>query len=240
MGDFFSTTPNPVMQLYSLQHLIPVLLCIVLVVLVFKYRVQIRNLKNEKYIRYTFIAILILSEISIALWRGLTGTYNITHTLPLHLCSFSALMIEIVMITKSRKIMDYIYYISIGGAFIAMVYPDLRFSFTQFRYLEFFIFHIVIVVSIFYMVFVHRLIPSKSALWKSFISVHVLAIPIVIFNSIVGGSYWMLVHTSVPLLKQLFGPWPQYIIGLEILLFVLFGINYVITYFVVYRRKDQI
>jgi len=181
-----------------------------------------------------------LSEISIALWRGITGTYNITHTLPLHLCSFSAIAIEIVMITKSQKIMDYIYYISIGGAFIAMVYPDLRFSFTQFRYIEFFLFHIVIVVSIFYMVFVHQLLPSRVSLVKSFVVVHVLAVPIILFNSMVNGSYWMLVNTSVPLLEELFGYWPRYIVGLEILLVVLFSINYLITYFVVERNRKNI
>lgn len=240
MSDFFSTTPNPVMELYSLQHIIPLVLTVLFVYLVYKYRAQLRVYKYEKCIRVTFITILILSEISIALWRGLTGTYDISHTLPLHLCSFSAFMIEIVMITKSKRIMEYIYYISIGGAFIAMVYPDLRFSFTQFRYIEFFVFHIVIIVSIFYMVFVHRLIPSIHSLWKSFVAVHVLAIPMIIFNTIVGGSYWMLVHTSVPLLRELFGPWPNYIIGLELILLVLFGVNYLITYFVVYRKKDLI
>jgi len=225
------------MKLYSLQHLVPLFLTVFLVFMVYKFRDNLRGFKYESWIRFSLITILVLAEVSIALWRGITGTFNITHTLPLHLCSFSAFAIEIVLLTKSKRIMDYIYYISVGGAFIAMFYPDLRYSFTQFRYLEFFIFHITIIISVFYMVFVHKLMPSASALWKSALVVHLLAIPIIIFNYIVDGSYWMLVNTSVPLLRTIFGEWPKYIIGLELLLVVLFGLNYLITRFLIISAK---
>lgn len=240
LNSFFATEPDPVMRLYSLEHIIPLLLCIFLVVMIYRYRKFFRNWKYEKYFRFSLFILLILSEITIAVWRGMTGTYDITHTLPLHLCSFSAIVIEIVLLTKSQKIMDYVYYVSISGAFVAMVYPDLRFSFLQYRYWEFFVFHVLIVFSTFYMVFVHKLIPSKKSFFKGILVIHIISIPIIIFNSIVNGSYMMLVNTSVPLLVELFGEWPRYILGLEVLLAVLFAMNYLITYFFVYRNKQFI
>ncbi|QVK20476.1 TIGR02206 family membrane protein [Mycoplasmatota bacterium] len=238
LPNFFSTEPDPKMTLYSLEHIIPLLITIVLVILLYYKRNFFKSWKYEKHFRIFLVIFLIFCEITIVLWRGLTGTYNITHTLPLHLCSFSALAIEIVLITKSKKIMDFVYYISIGGAFIAMFYPDLRFTHLQYRYWEFFIFHILIIFSTYYMVFVHDLVPSKNSILKSMLIVHIIAIPIIVVNTLIDGSYMMLVNTSVPLLVDLFGEWPKYIIGLELLLIGLFSVNFIITYLFIYRNKQ--
>ncbi|XMB87009.1 TIGR02206 family membrane protein [Mycoplasmatota bacterium WC44] len=240
LSSFFATKPDPVMNLYSIEHIIPLILCIIFVSVMYRNRRFFREWKYEKHFRISLVSLMIFCEITIILWRGLTDTYNITHTLPLHLCSFSAIAIEIVLLTKSQKIMDYVYYISISGAFVAMFYPDLRYSYVQYRYWEFFIFHVLIVFSTFYMVFVHKLVPSKISAFKCLFVIHIISIPIIIFNTMVDGSYMMLVNTSVPLLVKQFGEWPNYILGLELLLLVLFAINYVITYFVVYQNKQFI
>ena len=240
LSGFFTTVADPKMKHFSVMHILPIVLTIIIIILVYKYREELRNYKNERYIRYGLVAVLIISELSIQIWRLVTDTVDIGSTLPLHLCSISAISLSVSLLTKNQKLFNYVFYIASSSAIAALVYPDVLFVFPTFRYLEFFILHGALLIGVFYLVYVQKLVPEKNSLFKAAILLHIIAVPMGFFNHFVGARYWMLVNTELQLLKDLFGEWPRYIIGLELLVAVLFVLTFCMKYFFVQRLEDRI
>lgn len=237
---FFSTEANPKLQLFTLPHLIPIILIIISIILIARNKEFFRNWKYEKHFRYTLAISLFLCDMSILIWRLSTHTFSIKYSLPLHLCTFSIYASIFMLLKINKKVFDYIFYFAMAGALMALLSPDLRFSYTQFRYYEFMIAHGLILVSIMYMLFVYDFIPRFDAVIKSFLVVQVLGILLIPFNTLTGGTYMMIVNKTPNAVLDKFGPWPYYVIGLEILLILLFLISYLIIYIFIFRNKENI
>lgn len=240
MLTFFSSIPNePKFNIMSLSHIIPLVILIALIILLVNNRESIRKYKNEKYIRYGLAATLIISDLSIYIWRFSTDTFTIKSSLPFHLCTITAYLLAYILVTKNEKLFKYVFYAGLAGAIMALGYPDFgRFNFTQYRYYEYFIIHLALVVGLLYMVLVHRFIPRKDSLVKSIIAVHIYAIVFIIpFNYLTGGTYMMLVNTPQGV-QNLVGAWPGNIFILEFLMLLLLGIAYLSTYLLVLRKEQ--
>jgi hypothetical integral membrane protein (TIGR02206 family) len=239
MNGFFSAEPNlPRFTLFSLQHIIPLVILITLVALLFLYKDKIKAYKNEKYIRYTIAAILLISDLSIYVWRISTNTFNVSSSMPLHLCTITAYVLMYVLVSKNQRIFNILFYAGFAGAIMALVNPEFGgFNYTQYRYYEFMIIHSALVIGLLYMVVITGFIPKFDALVKSYVAVHLYALIIVIpVNYLVDGTYMMLVNSTVDILNIL-GPWPMSAIVLEVLLLVLFGLSYGLTYLLVLRKE---
>jgi hypothetical integral membrane protein (TIGR02206 family) len=127
-----------------------------------------------------------------------------------------------------------------AGALMALLTPDLRFSFTQYRYYEFMIVHGLIMFSIMYMLFVYDFVPGFDSLKKSFFTVHLIGLVMIPFNYTFNASYMLLVNKPSGTILDLFGEWPVYLIGIELLLIILFSINYSLIYFFILRPKTSL
>jgi len=236
---FFSAIPNdPKFTLFSLQHIIPLLILFILIALLFIFKEQIRNFKHEKFIRYGLALILLLSDLSIYVWRITTDTFDVSKSLPLHLCTITAYVLMYILVTKNKKAFNILFYAGLAGAIMALGNPEFGgFNFTQYRYYEFMIIHSTLVIGLLYMVVIVRYIPTLDSLWKSYVAVHLYALIIVIpINYLVDGSYMMLVNSTVDILNIL-GPWPMSAVVLEFLLLVLFALSYGLTYILILRKE---
>lgn len=196
-------------------------------ILMYLFKSQIRG-KGIKKIRLSLAAILIFQEVSFQIWSITTGLWSVKYTLPLQLCSITTILTAVLLVTKSKKLYQIIYFWGIGGAIQALLTPELGiYTYPHFRYFEFFIAHGAIIAGCLFMTFVEGYRPKLKSVWESMIVLNIYAVIVGIFNKIVEANYMFLcTKPEVPSIMDILGPWPFYIASLEIVAVVFFLILY--------------
>lgn len=180
--------------------------------------------KHDKSARYTIAFLLITQEIILNINRVMNGVWSMSESLPFHLCSFSVILIAIMMVTDSYKLFEIQYFWGLVGAPLAILTPDLtNYGFPHFRFYQFFFSHGMILVGVFYMVFVKGYKPTLKSLGRSIMYTNIILPFIGIINWFTGGNYFFIARKPVTgSLLDFLGPWPYYIIWIEVLGLVLF------------------
>lgn len=69
--------------------------------------------------------------------------------------------------------------------------------------------------------------PTIKSVWKAFVALNILAFVVFFINKVTGGNYMFLARKpSNPSLIDLLGPYPWYILSLEVVAFAIFFILY--------------
>lgn len=229
MGKYFSGSFNGGgFELFSTSHLAALITIIALNLIIFIFRERIRNERAVNYLRYILALILILQEISYNLWHAYIGDWSLGSTLPLHLCGISVVLSAAMLITKSYRIYEIVFFWGVGGASMALMTPDIGiYGFPHYRYFHFFISHGFIVTACFFATFVFEFKPNFRSLWRAVIALNIYTLLIAGVNFVTGGNYLYISSkpTSASIMDFL-GPWPWYIVVLELLGIILFLIIY--------------
>ncbi|WP_449537198.1 YwaF family protein [Ferdinandcohnia sp. Marseille-Q9671] len=217
MGDPF--------QWLSFSHIIMVVILLFFAVLLFLFRTKLA--KRKLIIRYLLVTSLIGSELSLYVWYAYNGVWNPVDSLPFQLCSLSLFLSIIMLITRKFLLFEITYFLGIGGAIQAMLTPELAYDFPHYRYFHFFLAHIAIILASFYMLWYENCRPTAKSVWKAFAALNVLALFVFFINKATGGNYMFLARKPTnPSLIDLMGPYPWYILSLELVALVLFFILY--------------
>ncbi|OZM57340.1 TIGR02206 family membrane protein [Lottiidibacillus patelloidae] len=225
--------------LFSSVHIITLLIIFFTILFIFYFRVSLRKSQVNTIVRYLLASILIISEISLAWWLFYIEAWDISTSLPLHISSISLLLSAILLMTKSYRVFEITYFIGVGSALHAIFTPDISgFSFPHFRYVHFFISHGGIVIANMFILIVHMYKPTIRSLFRAFAILNIYMIFILIFNKLVNGNYLYISKKPVnPSIIDYLGPWPWYIISLEVLAIVTFFLLYTPFYFI--NRKGN-
>ncbi len=167
--------------------------------------------------------LLFVLELLYHFWLYLGGYWEISFTLPLQLCSISLLLCLVLLATESKAVFQIVYYIGVTGALMAILTPELFLGFPHFRFFQFFITHNLIIWTCLYFVFVRQFRPTGRGLIESFIFLNLCAAAAFFANKLTGGNYMFLARKPQNnSLLDYFGPYPYYIITLEIAALLLF------------------
>src|SRR5699024_12436706 len=123
------------------------------------------------------------------IWYVLTGTWSVQQALPIELCSIASLAVGIMLLTKNRFLFETFYFIGIAGAIQALITPDLLFGFPQFRFLQFFIDHFLLILGPFIMFWLSAYKIPFFSLIKAFLTLNLIAVIDIIHNLIINASY---------------------------------------------------
>jgi len=181
---------------FTLAHFLPILVAVATIFLIYRYRNSIRNLKREYIFRYVLAFALIISEMSYY-WRLIAvpslGPNPVDH-LPIAVCGWVAIFGSYMVIGKSQTLFDLCYFWSLTGSVFALITPTVitYTGPTRFRYYQFWAEHLLGFVAVFYMIFVHKMRPTKKSFVKAYIGLIALA----------GIAYWA---------NQLIGPGANYL-----------------------------
>ncbi|GGM23610.1 permease [Paraliobacillus quinghaiensis] len=232
----FNRTDYP-FQLFSLSHISIVLLTLSLIGWMYFYRESIKE-KYKKHIKNTLFMSLIAGEIFFQLWYLFHGRWSLTINLPLQLSSISLYLCVIMLLTKNYKVFEVAFFVSLTGAFIAIITPELFFGFPHIRFFQFFIVHIAIVLSCFYMVWIEGYKPTVKSVIKAFIVLNIIAVFVFIINQIIGSNYMFLSKkpSNVSVIDFL-GSYPWYILSLEVVALTLFIFLYLAV--IKFTEKDN-
>lgn len=211
--------------MWSLSHLLTISIIIVLIVLIYCFRNRLMSFRRP--IRITVGVLLLLSRLSLDLWYILTDQWVVQSSLLLELCSIASLLAGVMLLTKSRFLFEVLYFIAIGGAVMAIGTPDLFFGFPQYRYIQFFLNHFLLIIAPLLMIWLYHYQITKRSVLKAFLFLNGLAAGIFIVNLLISANYMFLREKprGASLLDVL-GPYPYYLLALEAVAFILFFLLY--------------
>jgi len=235
---FFSDEIGIEMQLFTPWHILQIAITFLVIYLIYSYRIQLREYKHEKVVRYTVGIILISLEIGIHLWHIFNQTWDVRHRLPLDLCAINILLSIVLIFSKNRKLFGVIYFWGFG-ALLSVVFPDISFGPDRFRYYQFFYAHMMFWWIYMYMIFVHDFRPNLTEFKRSCVYLFILAIIIVLpINLILDENYMFVVRgDGTPL--EILEPLGQFLYTslTVVVIFVVASIWYAPIYY--YLKKTQ-
>ena len=187
---FFGQGETVEFKNFGLAHFLPILLMIGAIVFIYKFRHVIRDFKHEKTIRFVLAFTMIVCEMSY-FWRLVgvpsLGANPVDH-LPITVCGWSVIFCSYLVVTKSQSLFDISYFWLFSGTIFALITPTVitYTGPTRYRYYQFWLEHTLGYVTIFYMIFVHKMRPTIKSAVKSYSLLAVLAVIAGVANSIIG------------------------------------------------------
>ncbi|QGQ44939.1 TIGR02206 family membrane protein [Metabacillus sediminilitoris] len=215
-------------RLFSREHLITIAIILVLGILLFIFREEIQKQEKRRIIRLSLALLLLASDASYHIWLVSKNTWSFKKALPLHLSDLAVILAIVMLLTGSFRLFQFMYFAGLGSSIQAVLTPDLgRYSFPHFRYIEFFVSHGGVVLACLFMVFAFKYRPTIRSMWMTVLLVNLYAICIFFLNKWLGANYlYIMKKPGNASLLDVLGPWPWYLISLEIIMIVTFYLLY--------------
>lgn len=192
----------------SIWHILPIGLMIFVIVLIYKYRKEIKNFKYETSVRYILAFVMLIVEMSF-FWRllyvGSQGQYDTMLTfLPFQMCQWGLIICIFTIISKNKKLFSINYFITLLFAGIALIYPMVITNTGPgyYRYYQFWLEHILPIICVFYLMFVHDMKPDYKGIYCTIIVTLPLAAVAIIANGQIEGARYLYLTLDVPFLPK--------------------------------------
>ncbi|MGG3466919.1 TIGR02206 family membrane protein [Neobacillus pocheonensis] len=224
MEKYFQADGSEPFILFSPTHLSTLFSVFFLIIMIYFLRRPLRN-QELNFKARTFLAmVLITSEISLHMWLWRIGEWTIQYSLPFHLSSISVILSAALLLSRSYQLFEFTYFAGVGSALQAMITPDLSsYTFPHFRYVHFFISHGGIVIANMFFVFVEKYKPSWKSVWRAYLYLNLYTFFVFLLNYFVHGNYMYISEKPVnPSILDYLGPWPFYLIPLELMALITF------------------
>lgn len=141
--------------------------------------------------------------------------------LPLQLCDLVLFAVVFSLLKHNPFIWELAYFWGLAGTLQAVLTPDIRFNFPHYYFFKFFITHGGVVTAIVFLAAGCGKTIQHTAIWRVFAVTNAYAFLIGIFNFFFKTNYLYLCQKPVqPSLLDYLGPWPFYILSLEVVLIV--------------------
>ncbi|HEX7055879.1 MAG TPA: TIGR02206 family membrane protein [Bacilli bacterium] len=240
MGDLFRYDHNLLpFTFFSRTHNSALLTILVLIAVLYFSRHALQEKRAFDIVRFSLAGILIAFEIALYVWYFAFDEWSLDASLPFQLCSFTMILSIIMLLTKSYTLYEFTYFAGIGGAVQALVTPSAILSdFPHFTYYYFFIAHGGIVISCLLMTWANHYRPTFKSIWKTWLFLNIYMLFIVFVNKWTNGNYLFIVHKpELPSLLDYLGPWPWYIVSMELIGIVTFLLLYFPFAILDWRKK---
>lgn len=149
--------------------------------------------------------------------------YDVNTDLPVYLCDIITVMLPVVIYHRNRKWIGVLYFWALAGTLQALLTPDIDHGFPSFHFFRYFIMHCGIVVTVLFVVIVWKI----RIRWRDWINAVLFAqlylLFIHVYNQVMNTNYsYTIKKPDGTTVLDLFGEWPWYILGGEMLMIVLF------------------
>jgi hypothetical integral membrane protein (TIGR02206 family) len=162
------------------------------------------------------------------------------HLLPLDLCTLSVFLTAWVLIARSQRIFEIVYFWGLGGTTQALVTPELFHGFPNAAFLFFFAGHGLVVIGVVYATLALRLRPYPRSVLRVAAMTLALAAAVFVINLLLGTNFmYLMAKPMQPSLLDWFGPWPWYLAGLFATALLTFAVLYLPWLVVDYRRSHR-
>jgi hypothetical integral membrane protein (TIGR02206 family) len=175
--------------------------------------------RPKRIFRYTLAGILIVDEIAWHLWNIFTDQWTVQTMLPFHFCSVFVFLSAYMLVKKNYRVYEFAYFLGIAGALQPLLTPDAgMYGLPHFRAVQTLLSHGCIVTASVYMTVVEGFRPTWKSMRNVLIGANLYMIPVGILNALIGSNYLFIAHKpETASLIDVLGPWPWYILSLEVI-----------------------
>jgi len=221
MGDLFSPDyAGAPFVLFSAQHLLALLAvgagCLLLALLTPRL-----GGPGRAVLRWGLCAFAVGNWLGWDVWQARYGLWSPAYSLPLHLCTLSVVLSALLLATRSRGLFELLYFWGFTAAVVAMLTPDLvgnGYGFPHFRYWIFFTSHGIILWAVSFAAAAWGYRPTWRALGRAVLVSNAYLLVAGLANWLTGGNYvYIARRPEFPTLIDYLGPWPWYIIPLQLI-----------------------
>ena len=218
-------TGAPEFQPYGLPHLTVIL---VTIVLPFALAALVRRTKSrriERLIIGVLSAVLILNYLAYLIFIRAQGIVDWRQVLPMQMCDWGIAVVIIAMWTGRQRWFEVAYFWGIGGTLQAVLTPNLRYGFPDWRFISFFTSHCGIIVGVMFLMLTRHYRPYPMSLVRVWLWSEFYFLVTVVIDLFTGVNYGFLLHKpeAFSILSFLSDSWPLYLLqmhGVALLFFL--------------------
>ncbi|MBX0328044.1 TIGR02206 family membrane protein [Oscillochloris sp. ZM17-4] len=230
LSPYFGLDPlGPPFVLFSAQHLLGAA-AVILAALTVALAAARLPPRRRAALRWGLAAFCVANWLGWDAWQLANGVWSPAYSLPLQLCTLSVPVSALMLATRSAQIYEVLYFWCLAGATQALITPDLQaagYSFPHVRYWIFFTSHGSIYLAVAFASAAWGFRPTWRSLPRAFVATNLLLAVVGLANWLTGGNYMFIARRpEYPTLIDALGPWPWYIMSLELIAAAAFVLVY--------------
>ena len=196
----------------------------------------IRRWHDDRSIRWAFALVLAVRE----LIEWYAATVQGQRVLPLHLCDLALFALVGALVGGPSWLGELACFWGLSGSVQAILTPDLARGFPSYRWLTFFLGHVLVVVGAAYLPARGIVRLTWPAMWRAWLITNVYAASAGLVNWRTGSNFGYLARKpSHPSVLDVLGPWPWYLIGVEAIGLGMFAVCVGLSRWVERRARRQ-
>jgi hypothetical integral membrane protein (TIGR02206 family) len=196
--------------------------------------------KQPKKIQIITGNVLAFSICFIVVFGSILNAYKLDfdyqEDLPLHLCSFLALILPLLSYTRKYLLYEVFLFLILAGTLQSLITPS-EYNYLNFIYFRYWFVHAGLVIFMLYATIVYKMRPTLKSVFKSFVGMQLYMVIMFVINYMLGSNYFYTNRKpDATTLLDVFGDWPQYIFVVEIIIIPFFLLIYFPFYLI--RKKN--
>lgn len=190
-----------------------------------------------KPLSVSLAVVLLGNEIIFISGAIVKGFWHYSWGLPLQICDLAIFAVAYSLFRYTPWVWELAYFWGLGGTLQAVLTPDLKVAFPDYIYFKFFLTHGCILVGVVFLsAGLKRPITFHSVV-RVWVVTNLYTAFVALFNWLFNTNYLYLCRKpSQPSILDYFGPWPWYILGLEVVLIASLLIYY-LPYYLASRQR---
>jgi hypothetical integral membrane protein (TIGR02206 family) len=192
MEQFFTTAEldNKIFPLFSIHHLIPIFIILLLGALIVSNQEKLRYEKNRRTFMLCLGVLILIQQILLYSWYAASNINMLKDGLPFYLCRTGSICIVYSLISNKKSLNFIVFFIGYLGGVIALLSPDTSgYLFPHVMYVQFFITHGGMLLAALFLRVVDGYVPDRKELKKIIIYILVYSSFVSILNPLVNGNY---------------------------------------------------
>ncbi len=208
---------EPEFQPYGLPHLTVIFLTLVLPFALAAIVWRTKSRRVEKVIVGVLTAILVLNYIVYLIFIRSRGTVTWQQMLPMQLCDWGMTVVIVAMCTGNQRWFEVAYFWGIGGTLQAVLTPNLRFGFPDWRFISFFTSHCGIIIGVVFLMLTRGYRPYPMSIVRVFLWSEFYFVVTLITDKLTGFNYGFLLHKpeAFSILSFLSDSWSLYVLQMH-------------------------
>jgi hypothetical integral membrane protein (TIGR02206 family) len=216
---------EPEFQPYGLPHLTVICLTIVFPFALAAIVWRTKAAHAGQIIIAVLSAVLVLNYVVYLIFIRSRGIVTWQQMLPMQLCDWGMVVVIVAMWTESQRWFEVAYFWGIGGTLQAVLTPNLRFGFPDWRFISFFTLHCCIIIGVVFLMLTRRYRPYPMSIVRVFLWSEFYFVVTFITDKLTGFNYGFLLHKpeASSILSLLSDSYPLYLLqmhGLALLFFL--------------------
>jgi hypothetical integral membrane protein (TIGR02206 family) len=179
---------------YGLPHLTVIFVTVVLPFVLAALVRRTGSQRLERVIVAALSAILILNYAAYLVYIRSHGVVNWLQMLPMQMCDWGMVVVIVAMWTGNQRWFEVAYFWGIGGTLQAVLTPNLRYGFPDWRFISFFTSHAGIIVGVVFLMLIRRYRPYPMSAVRAWLWSELYFVFTLLVDELTGFNYGFLLH----------------------------------------------